>query len=247
MDRGLVPPCLELGDEPEHRLLDWAGRRAGKDGLIRLGQDKLLYRAEQDARVGAESFQHLEDAGYIEKISAGDSYRYRVLVFCPCKGGNPPSSSPALRREYMLPHNEPGLEVGEDASWLVTSNGVKSESVQKSATTVSLAKYFFPEVVRAAGIQMTPLQTNGPALASHLNRWKLQGVDLETMKLMMEEFARHPEWCRRSRKTPWQVFVGRRGELASLLAYRMRKDPANRRWSNGRDWFSLTPRVNSAV
>ena len=98
---------------------------------------------------------------------------------------------------------------------------------------------------------MTPLQTNGPALVHHLRNWKAQGVDLETMQLMMEEFARHPEWCRNARRPPWRVFVGRRDELASMVSYSQRNDPANRRWSGGGDEYwtahGRTPRVSSVV
>lgn len=244
MDGGVVPPCLELGDEPEHMLLTWAGKRASKDGMIRLGQDRLFYRAERDTGAGAESFQHLEDAGYVEKIRTGESFRYRVLIFCDCKGGNPPNGGTASAREYSL-------RLTTQGSW--TANGLTvggfsgemEESAQKPVTTVSLAKYFFPQVVRSAGIQMNPLQTNSHALAHQLNQWKLQGVDLGVMQLMMEEFVRHPEWCRRSRKPPWQVFIGMRGELASIVAFRKRKDPVRRRWSDGTWLTSHTPRAIS--
>ena len=252
MDKGLVPPCLELGDGPEHRLLAWAGRHTGRQGLVMLSPDRLEYRLGQEVPgVGVKTFTHLEDGGWIEKVRTGESYRYRVLTCCSCgSGGFPQSYDPALRREYMLPHNEPRLAVGESSRLAVgASPGGMEGSAQKPVTTVSLSKYFFPEVVRAAGIQMTPLQTNGPALAHHLNQWKLQGIDLSTMQLMMEEFARHPEWCRRSRKPPWRVFIARRDELASIVAFRKRKDPARRRWSGGRDYFLSppTPRVVSVI
>jgi hypothetical protein len=133
---------------------------------------------------------------------------------------------------------------------LASFNGVKSESAQKPVGVISLAKHFFPEVVRGAGIQMTPLQTDTAALIRVLRHWKSLGVDLLTMKLMMEEFVRHPEWCQRSKRSPWQVFVSRRGDLASEVAYRQRKDPANRRWAGtGEDYWlgRHTPRINYAT
>lgn len=88
-------------------------------------------------------------------------------------------------------------------------------------------------------------QANYAGLIHNLNRWRLQGFSIETMELMMDEFANHPDWCRRSRVPPWRVFVAKREDLASLVAYRKRKDPANRRWSGGKDWFGHTPAVNS--
>lgn len=239
MERGLDPPCLELGDGPEHRLLYWAGSHTGRQGLVTMSENKLEFQVRRVPGAGMETFQHLEDAGYVERVQIGESYRYRVLVFCTCSGGLSPISYPAQRWESRLRLDDPPVVgyLSESGSVGGASNGVKSESVQKSTTTIYLAKYFFPEVVRGAGIQMTPLQTNSAALGHHLNRWKLQGVDLSTMKLMMREFARHPEWCQHSGKPPWQVFVGRRGELASIVA-------TTRRWKiRDKDWVAATPRV----
>jgi hypothetical protein len=216
-----------------------------------MGADKLEFQLKKVPGAGMETFQHLEDGGWIERVSIGDSHRYRVLVFCSCGGGHPPSPEVALRRESRLRLDEPPLAVGGSDAWLVSSVGVSpggmEGSVQKPTSTVSLAKFFFPEVVRRAGIQMTPLHTNGPALAHHLNRWKLQGINLNTMGLMMEEFARHPEWCQRSRKPPWRIFIAKHDELVSLVTHRQGNDPSNRRW-DGIDWLSCrTPRVNYAT
>jgi hypothetical protein len=256
MDRGVVPPCLELGSSPEHRLLTWAGRHTGRQDLLLLSENRLEYRVER-AVPGADmgTFDHLEDAGYVERVTIGESYRYRVLIFCLCEGsgGNPQSSSPAPRWELILSRSDGmsdrskhSLSVGEGVGGSGVFNGVKSESAQKPvATTTYLAKYFFPGVVREAGIQMVPLQTNGPALAHHLNRWKLQGVDLSFMKLMMEEFVRHPEWCRHSTRPPWRVFVSRREDLSGLVVQRAKQN------TRSKDWFAQTarhtPRVNYAT
>jgi hypothetical protein len=215
--------------------------------------NKLEYQLKKMPGAGMETFQHLEDGGWIERVSIGDSHRYRVLVSCSCGGGDSPTSSPALRREYSLRLDDrPVVSVNESVSVgdVDVPNGVKSESAQKPVSTVYLSKCFFPAIVRAAGIQMNPLQTNGAALTQHLNRWRLQGVDMLTIQLMMEEFARHPEWCRGARRPPWRVFVGRRDEIASIVAFRKTKDPSNRRWSGSGKEFWLgrhTPRVNYAT
>lgn len=233
MDRGVVPPCLELGGGPEHRLLTWAGRHTGRKGLVPLEK--------------GEARQHLEDSGYIERDESSE--RFRVVRPCTCSGGNPPTPASRLRREDMLSRSD-GIADPDTfpiyGAGSVVASGVKSESAQKSGTTMYLAKYFFPQVVRAAGI--VTLDSNVHGLAHHLNRWKTGGIDLETMELMMEEFARHPEWCRRSRKPPWRLFVAKADELLSAVTYRQKKDPANRRWSTDRDdtyWFGHTLAVNS--
>jgi len=207
-----------------------------------MGVDKLYYRAG----AGPEVFQHLEDGGYIEREYHGESYRFRVVVFCSC-GGNPQTPDTALRWEGSLARSAwvPDPAFGGLGFTNRASNGAAAK--KSPDTTVSLARYFFPQVVQGAGIQMNPLQTNAFALAHHLNRWKLQGIEISTMRLMMEEFARHPEWCHRSKKSPWQVFVGRRGDLASLVATQQRKDPGARTGTirGASYWDCHTPRAYS--
>lgn len=227
MDEGGSHPCLKLGSGPEHRLLAWAGRRTGRKGLVSIPKD--------------EARQHLEDAGYIERDESSE--RFRVVVRCSCRGGNPPTPEVALRREYSLRLDElshpPCLDGGSDVA-----SGEMEGSAQKSLSTLYLAKMLFPALVRKAGIPMSG--SYGPALAHHMNRWQAQGLDLKTIELMVREFARHPEWCRRSKVPPWRVFIAKQDELRSRVEYQRRKDPANRRWSGGRDyWFGLTPAVNS--
>jgi hypothetical protein len=242
MSEGLDPPCLELGDTPEHKLLTWAGRKTDKRDLVLMREDKAHYRANREVPgSGPETFTHLEDGGWIERVTIGESFRWRILVFCSCGGedrlflgaadgsvvtmpfGRSNGATPPLLPVRLLP--------------VTNANGGMERSAQKS--TVYLATYFFPQVVRGAGIQMTPLQINGAALAHHLNRWKLQGVDLLTMKRMMEEFAKHPAWCRNARRPPWRVFVGKREDLASLVASNQRRHPGNNR---NKDWLAYPSR-----
>jgi hypothetical protein len=121
-------------------------------------------------------------------------------------------------------------------------NGVKSESVR---TTVTLARDYFPQVISMNGYS----NSKWPALAHHLNQWKTQGVTINTIRLLMDEFGRHPEWIRRSNKPPWRVFVAMRDDLEALLATRQRRDPGNRKWSAGQGdeyWLGRhTPRSYS--
>jgi hypothetical protein len=254
MDEGWTHPCLELGDGPEHRLLAWAGGRVNKNGLVKLGRDKVFFQAKQQVRAGEEAFTHLEDAGWIERVTIGESFRWRILVrcccscFCFCGGENhlfpgAAGGSVGTMRSARSTGATPPVYCFETQSVDMGSVvGVKYRTVEKSATTVYLSKYLFPQLMRGAGIEMNPLQINGAALTNHLNRWKLQGIDFTTMKRMMEEFARHPEWCRGARVSPWRVFVGRRGELASLVASNQRRHPGNNR---NKDWLAYPTRRTS--
>jgi len=209
-----------------------------------MGLDKLYYQAG----AGPEIFQHLEDGGFIEREYHGDSYRFRVIVFCSC-GGNPQTPDPALRWEGRLARSAEVPDPAFGGSRFLVRASSRAAAKKSPDTTMSLARYFFPQVVKGAGIQMNPLQANAPALAHHLNRWKLQGIEVTVIRLMMEEFARHPEWCRRSQKSPWQVFVGRRGDLASLVAAQQARDPGARTGTirGAGYWDHPTPRAYSPV
>jgi hypothetical protein len=265
MDEGLDPPCLELGDDPEHRLLAWLTRKANKrTGVVPYEYERLIERAAKGVfgsahrvRPTEQAIRHLFDGDYLQKVDFGASFGFKVLVRCFCAEKIPLSPPQAVRRSIVMPEGHgdgPGPSVA--CSGFVCSGlsdvltGVKSESVQKSDTTFSLARDFFPQVVEQAGIQMNPLQANFPALASHLNRWKAQGVDLSTMRLMMEEFVNHPDWCHRSNRSPWRVFISRREELVSIVLQRQQRDPAARRFSDnpigqGSYWNRHTPRAYS--
>lgn len=237
MDRGLVPPCLELDDTAEHRLLTWASRRTNKDGLVLLRPDKVAYRTGREVDgLGTQTFTHLEDDGWIEKVRAGESFRWKVLVPCSCAPEimfKPPQAAGSVATVASHRSGATGYGFGDIRS--EAGLRVKSESVRKLRPTNQLAQDF-PELVRAAGIQVTPLQTNYPALASHLRRWHEAGVSINDIRMLMEEFVKHPEWVRRSSKPPWQVFVGRRDQLASLVARQQRRDPGNRKFLTDDHW-----------
>jgi hypothetical protein len=126
------------------------------------------------------------------------------------------------------------LVVGGSRFSSLSSNGVKSKSAQKPVNTVELARDYFPQVMAGTGLGAIRLQSNWPALARGLKLWKANfGVSTGTIQLMMDEFGRHPEWCRASNKPPWRIFLARRDELASLMETRRRRDPGNRRYSAG--------------
>jgi hypothetical protein len=69
------------------------------------------------------------------------------------------------------------------------------------------------------------------------------------MKLMMDEFGKHADWCRRSKKPAWRIFLARYDELLALVTSQQRRDPANRKFSTGKGkeyWLDRhTPRAYS--
>jgi len=246
MGEGLVPPCPGADLEGRHTLLTWVTKtRNRRTGLVLLGVDKLYYQYS----ASEDNFAYLRDIGYIEKVTVGESYRYRVLVFCTCKGDDSlrapaAGGSEPIMREAQMGEPRTGLEVGPDGSLFVASRGVKSRSVQN---TVQLARDFFPLVLERAGMDKMPDQ-KVYAIAHHLNMWKTRyDYSLSTMRLMMEEFGRHADWCRRSKKPAWQIFLGRHDELHALVSAQQKRDPAARRfregWTGeGSYWNRHTPR-----
>jgi hypothetical protein len=245
MEGSLVPPCLELGEGPKHRLLTFMTRKTGRQGLVLMSEDRLHYQSGADE----DSFQYLEDADYIERVTCGESFRYRVLVFCLCGGGNPPGFPAAGGREPMLGAKRrmgdpTGLAVGVIPG-AFAFNGVKSESVQNPVSL--LARDFFPTVLPE---NIRP-QCKFEAMARNLKTWKPKyGISIETLRLMMEEFGRHPEWYHRSRTPVWRVFLARRDQLVTLVTSQQARDPAARVNSRnytgpGSYWDCHTPRTYS--
>jgi hypothetical protein len=221
MDAGVVPPCSDLGQSSEHRVLTWVSRKANKDGLVMLRPDKVTYRVYREAHVeGDQPFTHLEDGGWLEKVRTGESFRWKVLVTCSCSIDLLQNSPPATASVATVPWHRSGASVLGYNSSTGSSSGyvslrVKSESAQNS---VSLARDIFPRLVK-----QNPLQANWPALAKNLKLWNQQGVEWSFIRQMMEEFAQHPEWCRRSRRSPWLVFVSKRSDLSSLVSHQRQK------------------------
>ena len=250
MDKGLVPPCLELGDGPEHVLLAWMSKKAGSRGLVKLDPAGLIEqgakRAFQDhhaTRRTEAAMRHLLDGDYIERTDIG----FEISDPGSCwKGGNPQNPLAARRPVGIVMRGAHGDAEAQLSGLVspVSSLGVKSESVQNPVSL--LARDFFPTVFSG---DMRP-QLNWQALARGLKIWRSDhSISLNTMRLMMVEFGRHPEWWRRSDKPVWVVFLGRRDKLAALVESRRKRHPGDRRYSagQGRDYWlgRHTPRSYS--
>jgi hypothetical protein len=106
----------------------------------------------------------------------------------------------------------------------------------------NLARDFFPDLCRENGITY-PVGTGWLGLAGALKQWQEKyEIGLDEAKLMMQEFVRHPQWCRQSRKPTWQVFLARREQLQYLVLAKKRRDPGARRFAAGRVWWSQPER-----
>jgi len=227
MEQGLDPPCLELGTV-EHRTLVWLGGNTNeKQGLVLMAPERVVFRIGNEFGAGEETLQLLDDAGFIRQDRRGESFRWEVLVRCGCSGDNRPNSLGAADSETILREaliGEPPIRLGLGSR---STRGVKSESVQN---TVTLARDYFPQVM-GGGIRG---QSNWPGLARGLKLWKINyGINVGTMRLMMDEFAQHREWFRSG--TPlWRVFLARREDLVALVQRNQQRDPSNR--NNAADW-----------
>jgi hypothetical protein len=261
MDEGLVHPCHELDESPEHRVLAWLSRQANQEtGLVKwIRPDKVTFRVRSEV-LGATkaAFTHLVDGRWIDKEEHGTSFRWMVLpsrsCLCPgsTRGENRLSAACGAASEILCPQGigSKRAVLLSDSSGLLTSsdsldsntNGVKSESAQKPMDRLVRD---FPRLVREAGIQMTPLQAEDcfAVLGNNLRKWHCDlDVSINDIRLMMEEFIRHPEWCRRSQRSPWQVFLSRRLQLAGLIAYNKRQHPGNRRFvTDDEHWQQYQP------
>lgn len=84
---------------------------------------------------------------------------------------------------------------------------------------VKLAREVFPRVCQECGIRLLPPEMKWLALSGRIKVWiEEEGLSYEFIEDMMWEFGRHPEWARKSRRPAWLVFLGRKQELASLVA-----------------------------
>jgi hypothetical protein len=97
-------------------------------------------------------------------------------------------------------------------------------------------------MVREAGIRFLPGETKWGPLAQHFRLWQKEGLDLAFIEDMVKEFVKHPEWCRKSNRAPWLVFLSRRTDLVSRVARQRQRDEPGRHRVDGDWWLTTTPR-----
>jgi len=228
MDNAPLPPCSELGQGPEHTLLYEMGRKANR---------RSIAPADFDTSRNAPHLKTLLDGGYIERLDC-EAIRFKVLVTCP--GNSFPTGTPRNGRECNLPRSGGLHEASDKSVWTrrgqtdavagitaaITESAITESVGHPSARTRTrpdkpdtiLARDIFPQLTNRHGYH--PYQHNWPALVAQIRRWP---YDLDFVRLMMEEFSRHPEWCKG--RAPWRVFVGRRQVLVDLVLTRQKREP----------------------
>ena len=255
MEEGLVPVCSDLGQSAEHTLLHWMTRRARKGGTLRgvvpLEYERLVDRARRDGNPRAEeALRHLFDASYIEKVDLGESFSFKVLVRCfrsdylcfspsaagargdslvpkALDGAEDRSVSPGPELAKGLGRHE-GLSGITSVSSIFATRLPKNQERPKKPET-RLAQDVFPQVLNAHHFGVMYPQHSWMGLAQGLRRWHdLYDVPYTLVPTLIQEFVQHPDWCRRSKRAPWLVFLSRRQDLLDLVANQQRRDPGRR-------------------
>jgi hypothetical protein len=103
----------------------------------------------------------------------------------------------------------------------------------------------FPLVCQECGIRLLPGEFRKDAkdaLAGSFKRWRDEdGLDLAFIEDMMWEFGRHPEWARKSRRSAWLVFLGRKAELVGLIASHRQRVGVSGERDNLSRWLEHDP------
>jgi hypothetical protein len=263
MGAEVVPPCLELGDGPEHAVLAWMSRKAKKNGVVPYEYDRLImlasrgvYGTAHRTRPTEQAIHHLSDGDYIGKVDIGTSWGMEVLVRCFCSspsGEDRPDPCGAAAKGLKLSRSD-GFDPETSGCSRPEGTGTATrEQVTKAEVSVfdgersalraairprmprpvtpftALARDFFPQLMREHGHTPFMAWPDVPAFSKNIRDWhEKDGITYDQIRLMMEEFALHPEWCRRSNQMPWKVFLSRRDQIASLISTRMRRDPSRR-------------------
>ena len=255
MDDGWAKPCSD-SDAGFNGVHEWVTRRSRrrKSRIIPLGWDGLISAISRDLafswRETADALQSLLDLEWAEKVDEG----FRVLVeknlaelaAQPGAAGREGGSLVAKR----LDADDAIFPLFGEASAASRIPGVMGKSAQfyggtrtprPSGLRVELCRDFFTNLVEAHRMETIPGHLYWRGLCSQVK--KFQGdyqVDLTFVRQMMEEFVRHPEWCQRSRRPAWQVFISRREELLGLVKLRQRHHPGDRRYQVEGDQGWLT-------
>jgi hypothetical protein len=263
MAEGLVHPCLDLGDNtPEHRLLYWMTQRArSRDQLVAMPYDDLLVRAAWKIFGTSRTsevpgiLRILTDSNYIDRVDFEGSSRFKVLVRClgqnPSGELSPVPPAAGERRDSLAPKalgwpgatgfEAVGLPVQRTGRARPTEIGTPSSTVfcppsaQNSKPGLGeVVKLFMDTAIQER--MMLPGSMDVRAFSRNMSRWvKDYEISPQMIKQMIVEFSHHPEWCQRSKKPAWQVFVSRRTELLSTVVYEQRRNPGSRKYHQ--DWF----------
>jgi hypothetical protein len=232
MDNGVVPPCSELGQgTPEHLVLAWMSVKIKRPTEYQLLLNKIA-EGVFDSRHGQgradEALRHLfdQDTEFIRKVDfPGGPWGLEVVQKCWCKGSPVdllPRGSRRLRRVSNMQAAPACWVKHTSVSGVVSLSDVvirSSDQIEKyTPKSIKLAKDVFAQLV-----EENPLQRNSAALADNLKRWHRDGMEWTFIEQMMEEFAKHPEWCRRAKTPPWRVFLARKQELVTMVLHEQQR------------------------
>lgn len=259
MDPGLVNHALE-SDRDLTEVLDCIIKLAQKR---RSGVIPLDYRGlnESVARKLCRSLHRvtdmvatLLDLGAVEKTSQGDGFRVCpdfFPVFDQVYGASRRdrvslAASPLELRGSTLPGGQRSERSERSTAVAASEKSAQNQNPRPRHPAnkfVAIARDVFPALCRQNGITYLP-GTDWRPIAGTVKRWGLQyGITVEEAHQMMEEFVRHPEWCQRSRKSPWAVFIQRREQLQYLVTAQQQRDPGSRRFAGqGQEyWIGSRP------
>lgn len=264
MDNGLEEACPD-SDAVFNGVHEWMSEKAlrRRNGIIPGGKHDIVERIAREkcfpAREVADAFQTLRDQGAVEVFGEGKGFlvpeRIRHVFDAnphtppperDTLAGVKPTGCRALKSEASAASEAPPAFDFPESSEARRTGGME-ESAHKygpapknpSSRAVQMARELFIDLCEEHGIANIPYP-KWSGLARRLRQWEEEeGIDLNLSRQMMEEFVRHPEWCRSSTKLPWEVFVYRKNKLMSLVTNRLRRDPANRRYSssNGAEYW----------
>jgi hypothetical protein len=173
------------------------------------------------------ALQHLkdQDTEFIRKVDFADgAWGLEVVQKCWCESfsidllQNPPRR---LRRQARLQASPVGWRSQNSPTSLadrVVGESPIHNGPPSAQNSTTLARDVFPQLVTE-----NPFQRNWPALARNLKLWHKDGMNWDFMRWMMEEFAKHPEWCRRAKTPPWRVFLARKQELVTMVLHEQQR------------------------
>lgn len=232
--------CQEFApDQVEHKLMALLSNLT-KGSLARLTTEAMA--ADLDTCQGEvrDGLATLRDLG---AISNSENGLLRIDGHCPHKeilNHCSPKQSEGSAREYSVLGRDvtpQQLSIGASGSReLVAISDTEAPGpnpdggISPKLTTVYLAKFYFPKAVREAcrkrGVRALN-QQNWQALAKSFGEWRRdEGVSLEEIKEMIDQFCRYPEWWKG--KLAWRVFLGRRSMLHEHVTDPMRNLEKNR-------------------
>jgi hypothetical protein len=244
MTQTWAKPCPDSVPDPTFDAVSaWvaqtARRRSGVSML--LGSSAGLIRACARATTlpyddVSDRFTALEDGECIERTDEGFLVTEEFLGTCRL------SRRRRGEEAILVAKRLDGFDTTYRVEPRRATPAVKQGSVQNEVGTrkprVDLCHYFFPDLVEERGLETVRRDVYWKALYSQVQRLQLEyRLDLPFVRRMMEEFVQHPEWCQRSSRAAWQVFISRWQQLIRLVHAQRRRDPGNRRHSGGAEYW----------